>query len=135
MTSPQLERDAAKALRHQPKAHAPWQTFYRRVQFKGAVERFTTHVYELTGEQMSDQLLVDVEDLVAAMLKIVQLHVSRIGSEYRTDAGDKAYFVDVMERLQAALDGLTQGLSPDPAKRPTSDELLDQFADMLQRPA
>jgi hypothetical protein len=51
------------------------------------------------------------------------------------DTIDREYFKPILQRLAVAREGLSQGLNPDPAKRPSNEQLLDELAEMLRRPA
>lgn len=134
MSSAKLDRDAATIIRHQPMAHAPWQLFYRHVRFRGAVDRFTNAVYELNIDHYSDDDLNKLEETITSVIKVVEVHTSRLGS-YIEDNEDRRYFKAIIDRLGIAREGLSEGLPPDPAKRPNEDQLLDRLATMLTRPA
>lgn len=127
-----VEHDAADVVRHQPRAHGAWQFSYRNARFRHAIGRIDTALYALSIDTLKDddiQLLIDVID---AVIKVIEVHVSRLGNGVR-DTIDREYFAPIIHRLRVACDGLTQGLAADPAKRPTSDQLLDRMAAMLAK--
>jgi hypothetical protein len=131
-TVEQVEHDAASVVRHQPRAHGAWQFSYRNVRFRHAIARVDAAVYAITVENLTDDDLQMVVEIVDAVIKVIEVHVSRLGDGLR-DSVDREYFRPIIERLEVARDGLTQGLAPDPAERPTHEQLLGRMADMLSQ--
>ena len=131
-TIEQVEHDAASVVRHQPRAHGAWQFSYRNARFRHAIARVDAAVYAITVEDLTDDDLQMVVEIVDAVVKVIEVHVSRLDDGVR-DTVDREYFRPIIKRLEVALEGLSQGLAPDPAKRPTHEQLLDRMAAMLSQ--
>lgn len=121
-----LQQDAASAVRNLPDAHAPWQ-FWRNTAFRRAISRVVAAVYALDIETLTDEHLQALERLVRAVIHLVDVHAAGLGGGVR-DTVDREHFRKIIEQLREALEGLEQGLAPDPRKRPSDDELMNQFA-------
>jgi hypothetical protein len=128
----QVKQDAARAVRNLPDAHAAWQFFWRDAAFRRAVGNVEKALYALNVDKFSDEQLHLLEQIVRIVIKIVEVHVAGLGTAVR-ETVDREYFRRIIGSLEIAADGLEQGLSPDPQKRPTDDQLLDRFADMLNQ--
>ena len=129
-TIEQVEQNAVRVLRQQPHAHGQWQFFYRNGRFRQAIGDFHKALYAMSVESYSDEQLQAAEDIARVVIKIIEVHVSRLGDGVR-DVVDREYFQPIIKQLETAVEGLEQGLPPDPSKRPTRDQLLDRFASML----
>ena len=127
-----VEQDAVRVIRHQPRSHGAWQFSYRNARFRRAIDRVDTAVYAITVEMLTDEDLQLLIDAVDTVIKVIEVHVSCLGDGVR-DAVDREYFRPIIRRLEIARDGLVQGVAPDPAKRPTSEQLLDRMAAMLSK--
>jgi hypothetical protein len=125
-----VEHEAVSVVRHQPRAHAAWQFSYRNARFRKAIGRANEAIYALRIDGFTDDDLQLLTDVIDAVVKVLEVHVSRLGDDVR-DHVDREYFKPIIRRLQIARDGLAQGLAPDPANRPTNDQLLDRMAAML----
>lgn len=127
-----VKQDASRVVRHQPLAHADWQFSYRNARFRSAIGNFVSSVYALDVERFTDEQFQLIELLVRAVTKVVEVHLSGLGEGVR-DVVDREYFRPILRRLEVAVEGLEQGLAPDPAKRPTDDQLMEQFNAGLRR--
>lgn len=117
-------------VRHQPRAHGAWQFSYRNARFRHAIAAVNNAVYGLTVDTLSDSDLQALDDVLDVVIKVIQVHVSQLGDGVR-DHIDREYFRPIIQRLQVAREGIALGVAPNPAKRPTSDQLLDRMAAML----
>lgn len=127
-----IEQDAQRAIRNLPDAHASWQFWWRNAQFRRAIGAVEKAIYALDVEKLSDSRLEVLEKAVRIVLKSIEIHVAGLGSAVQ-DKVDREYFRNIISRMEVALEGLEQGLSPDPSKRPSDEQLLDRFAAMLKR--
>lgn len=133
-TIERVEHEAACVVRQQPRAHAAWQFSYRNARFRQAIGRVDAAIYDIAVDGLTDDRLQLLIEVVDAVIKVIEVHVSRLGDDVR-DQIDREYFRPIIRRLQVAREGLMQGLPPDPAKRPTRDQLLDRMSAMLaQKP-
>jgi len=131
-TIERVEQDAIRVVRQQPRAHGSWQFFYRDARFRKAIGDFDKALYSMSVDGCSDAQLQALENVVKVVIKIIEVHVSGLGDGVR-DAVDRQYFRPIIKRLEVALEGIQQGLAPDPSKRPTDDELMNQFNAGLHR--
>lgn len=130
-TVEQLAQEARTVVRNLPDAHASWQ-FWRNSHFRRDVGAVVEAVYALPVEGLSDEDLEVLEKAVKYVIRVVDVHTATLGLNVR-DTVDREYFRDVIAKLSIALEGLEQGFSPDPAKRPSDDQLMDRLAAGLTR--
>ena len=122
----EVQQAVSRVARHLPEAHFSLE-FWRPLLFRWAVERFVQVVYALDVSQLSDADLQAVEELVLTGQRVIEVHTTlRAGRE------DLVYLTTIIRQLRDAVDGLQQGLPPDPAKRPSDDELMDRLARNLR---
>lgn len=127
-----VRQHAVSAVRNLPDAHASWQAFWRNARFRRAIGALDTALYQLDAERLTEQRLELIQTAVKLVIKVIEVHTSALGGAVR-DAVDREYFGRAIDRLTVASEALEQGLSPDPAKRPTNDERLDQVEAGLRR--
>ena len=127
-----VKQDAARAIRNLPDAHASWQFYWRDAQFRRAIGAVETVVFSVNVEQFSDDQFQSLEQAVRLVINLIEVHVAGLGTDTRATL-DRKYFRAIVSRLETALEGLEQGLPPDPAKRPTDEELMEQFNAGLHR--
>jgi hypothetical protein len=127
----QVKQDASRVVRNLPEAHASWQ-FWRNAAFRRAIQSVVDALYALDIDKFSDDQLKTLDELVEVVLSVIDVHTSTLGTAVR-DTVDREYFRELSARLRVAAEGLEQGLSPDPAKRPSDEELMDQFAAGIRR--
>lgn len=126
-----VAKDSQRVVLHQPKAHRAWQAPYRTWQFRRAVSRLCEQMWALTVDHLNDDDLALLDELVSAVDKVIQVHISRLG-DTTSDHLDRDYFIGVLRRLAVIREGLAEGVAPDPAKRPTRAQLLDELAEGLR---
>jgi hypothetical protein len=126
-----VRQDAARAVRNLPDAHASWQ-FWRNASFRRAIRDVVEALDELDVERFSDEHFQSLETVVHRVLQIIDVHVAGLHDGVR-DKVDREYFRIMTAHLRTALEGLEQGLAPDPAKRPTHEQLMSRLADGLRR--
>lgn len=127
-----VRQEAEKVVLHQPKAHAFWQFRWRDAKFRNALTTFVDSVYQLNVDGLDDDQLQLLESVMRAVLHAIEIHTSRLGDGLR-ETVDREYFKTLVKRLKVAIDGVEQGLAPDPSKRPSRAELLDRLAAGLRR--
>lgn len=127
-----VKQDAHTAVRNLPEAHASWQFAWRNARFRAAIKRLDKAYATLSVEGLNDQLLDTLERSALLVVKIVEIHISHLGGS-TSDTLDRQYFVEVIDRLRQAASALSEGLSPNPANRPSHDALMDRFAQGLRR--
>lgn len=126
--------ETTKVVRNLPDAHGAWQFWWRNANFRKGIQNVVTALYAVEIDGLSDVQLQALDEAIRAVLSLIDLHVSRLGSATH-DTVDRQFFQDRTRELLTALEGLEQGLAPDPTKRPTREQLLDRFASMLGKPA
>ena len=127
-----VKQDAARVVRNLPDAHAAWQFFWRDAAFRRAIGAIDRAIYALKVETFSDDDFQLLERTIRAVINAVEIHASGLGTAVQHRV-DRESFREVISRLETALEGLEQGLAPDPANRPSGEQLLDRFAEMLER--
>jgi hypothetical protein len=127
-----VRQHAVSAVRNLPDAHASWQFSWRNARFRSAIGGIDAALYALDVERLTEAHLELIQDAVSLVIKAIEIHVSSLGSAIR-DTVDREYFGRAMNRLRDAALALEQGLSPDPAKRPSDDERIDRFGAGLHR--
>lgn len=114
-----------------PSSHT-FTRIFRGSRFRKAVEKFADLFYriELRHFQTVEQFEM-IEKLTQFVVGTIELHVV---SQYTTrDTVECVVFRDILEKLRVGLDGLRQGLPPDPAKRPTDGDLEQLANDRLSK--
>ena len=127
-----VKQDAARVVRNLPDAHAAWQFFWRDAAFRRAIGAIDRAIYALKVDTFSDDDFQLLERTILAVIKAVEIHASGLGTAVQHRV-DREYFRGAITRFETALEGLEQGLAPDPANRPSGEQLLDRFAEMLER--
>jgi hypothetical protein len=91
---------------------------FKGAEFRDSVESFIASLYALEWQDFSEARDFAIAEKMAKMiLSVVELYVAAI---YEVeDTSECAVFTDLIGQLRTAVDGLRQGLPPDPAKRPT----------------
>lgn len=120
-----VERAASQVARNLPEAHAFF-VFWRKAWFRRAADDFAEVVYDLDISQFDDAGLARLEELVRVGMWAISIHLARLRDT--GDAADRPHFESLLNRLRIGVEGLEQGLPPNPAKRPTRDELLETLA-------
>lgn len=121
-----VEYAASQMARNLPEAHFSFE-FWKKAWFRRAADDFVRVVYDLDINGFSDEGLARIEELVGVGISAISIHLARLRDDTR-DTIDREYFERLLARLRTALEGLAQGLPPDPAKRPTREELLKVLA-------
>jgi hypothetical protein len=127
----QVKQDAARVVRNLPGAHASWQ-FWRNAAFRRAISDVVEALYVIDVDRFTDEHFETLERVVKVVIEIINIHVAGLDRTTR-DVVDREYFRDMTTRLKTAIDGLQQGMAPDPQKRPTDEELMDRLAAGLRR--
>lgn len=125
----QAKQGAARVVRNLPGAHASWQYYWRNAAFRRAITELVDVLYAV--EAATEDQLSALIDLADVAVKVIEIHSSRLGAGVR-DVVDREYFAMLLERIAVAREGLERGLPADPTKRPTREQLLDRFAEMLR---
>lgn len=84
-----------------------------------AASSFVLELYALDTVGFTDAHFERLEDVVVAAVHLLE----------RSPAAEARRLID---RLNVALEGIQEGLPPDPAKRPTREELAADFATRLR---
>lgn len=126
----EVREAASRVVRHLPEAHSAWE-FWRKAWFRRAAERFTDLAYGLDVSRFQDEDFQLVENLVETGAKIIEIHMVGLRSDLR-DVVDKEFFAALLRNLHTAIEGLQQGLPPDPDRRPSDDQLMSRLDSSLR---
>lgn len=121
---------ASKAVCNLPSAHHVVE-FWREWRFRRTVNDLVHTLYNLEVDGFSDEDLDAVLRIAYLVHDVVSVHVGTL--RVWDNEKDAEEFKHALQKLQTAIKGLEQGLAPDPARRPSDDQLLDRFADLLRR--
>lgn len=108
-----------------------WTRWFRASLFRKAAENFARLLYSVDIDEFDDERLAEVERMTRVSINVVESHML-LRYTQRDTAECRACAV-IISRLRQALEGIEAGLHPDPAKRPTRAQLLDEFAADLER--
>ena len=122
----QVQQAAWRVARHMPVAHS-WVEFWQRPRFRRAAEDFVRIVYALDVKGLSDADLQQVEELVLSGQRLIEVHMTLLA-----ERDELPVFANLVRKLRDAVDGLCQGLPPDPEKRPSDEELMERLARNLR---
>jgi hypothetical protein len=80
-----------------------------------AASKLVADVYALSVDGFTDAHFERLEEVIVTAIQMLA-------------RSPEAEAVELIDKLAIALEGVQEGLPPDPAKRPTREELASQFA-------
>jgi hypothetical protein len=120
---------AVRLVRNLPEAHLRVERPIRALVFSSSAKAFVKRVYALETAGFIDRDLEEVEDIVRAGLRVLLVHMADLDRlRRRGSTGDRHPMHALVEKLEGGLEGIERGLPPDPAKRPTREQMLQKLA-------
>jgi hypothetical protein len=108
-----------------------WTRLFRGARFRRSAERFVHLLYSLEWKHFEDiEDFECAENLAQIVLSTIEIHMLRYTAR---DTGECMIFRNLIADLRIAIDGLRQGLPPNPAKRPSDQELEALASERLSR--
>jgi hypothetical protein len=121
---------AFRAVRNLPEAHSSIE-FWRKARFRRTMTQFVEAVYLVQIEGYTDRDFEELEDVVRSGLNLVQIRLAGLRAA-KTQEAEQEHFKTLEARLHEAMRGIERGQHPDPAKRPTDDEMMQMLAERLR---
>lgn len=126
----QLRATAEDVTRQLPEAHVVTRR-YRETRFDQAIEDFLHIVFQVDPMRLTESQLEQAQRWTRVVQKAVELHMLlKFTSRDATECG---IYTGLVSRLREALEALDAGVSPDPIKRPSDEQMLSMFSESLRR--
>ena len=124
------ESEAARITRNLPAAHARWE-FWKKNNFRNAVHAFVDLVESVEQDWLDDHICDALATLIERVIRVIGVEAATLRRDDARDSETLDEYATVTSRLHDAAESLRAGLAPDPAKRPTQDQMFDELSALL----
>jgi hypothetical protein len=124
-----VRKAALRLVRNLPEAHIRVERRLRDLLFSRNAKAFVKRVYAIEATTYIDRDFEEIEDIARAGLRILQVYMVDLERPHGSGPRKNLKAIQALAaNLRKAIEGIERGLPPDPAKRPTHEQMMQRLA-------